>query len=551
MGAGVGGLSTAHKLARKGHEVHIFERNPEVGGVARSMYRKNGEHSEYCWHVFMKGYTSLIPILQEIPFRGATVADQLKAITQYCYGREGDHYLIEHGSSFMGSHSVSALNVQGRKLGYSFSLGDMWKLTLLYFFVNSSHPKRFENYDNLLWSDFMASLSTDVKKLVIDSVGCYLGMQPNCVNSHAMLHLLRKGSIVPSFSDKHRLKDGRIPLCYSLNGPTNEHWLEPWTQLLSDKGVQIHLNTGIKEIRCEGGEVKEIVLSDERGDRNLQYDYYVNSLDVLSFGNLLQGADSLKTKMLELSRRSYQVQTQVILRLREKVHFGEPTIVMLTDTPWFIMYRPEAPLWDIPLGKGKEVSGELLSVGIGVWHKKGILYDKPAVECTEQEIINEVWEQMRTSSGHMKLFKTDTGKTMYDVVYSSYDVWHSFSYDPKQGRMDTWEPKFSNNVGTVALRPTTYDPVLTNLVHANAYTRTDNNLYNMDSAAEAGVRAANLIMYKEARADWEKYMPPKKFWTFCQMIDKILLDNGNPNPIEGLLKRKPATGGPVGNVFSY
>jgi len=539
MGAGIGGLSTAHKLPRMGHRVHIIERNAEVGGVARSKYLKNGQHSEYCWHVFMKGYTSLLPILQEIPFRGASVADQLKPISQFCYGRNGDNFVIERGGTcFMGTHSLVSLYTQARRLGYSFSYSDVWTLILLYLFVESSHPQRFKKYDDVLWSDLMGSLSVDAKKLAIDPVGCYLGMEPNRVNAHTMLDILRKSTITPSFADKHRQKDGSVPLSYSLNGPTNEHWLEPWTQYLSDREVEVSLNTSIQEIRCEGGEVKEIVVSNEGGTQNLQYDFYVNSLDVKSFGNILRNKKSLKNNMLELSKRSYQIQPQVLFQVSERINFGEPTVVMLFDTPWGIMYRPEGPLWDIPLGKEDAKPGDLLSVGIGVWHRKGLLYNKTAHECTEQEIVQEVWEQMKSSRGHMKHYKTDTGKTMDEVAYTSYNIWPSFSFSSQQGGLDTWEPKFSNNVGTVALRPSTIEPSLANLVHANAYTLTDNNLYNMDSAAEAGVRAANYILKREARADHEKYITPNRFWSFCHKIDYKLLSRGIYNIPETLLKAK-------------
>jgi len=537
MGAGVGGLTTAHKLSRMGHKVHVLERNSEVGGVARSKYLNNGQHSEYCWHVFMKGYTNLLPILQEIPFRGASVAEQLKPISQYCYGRNGDHFMIEH-NCFMGSQNIPSIAMQGRKLGYNFTAGDIWRLALFYVFAHGSHPERFEKYDNSLWCEFMGSLSNDTKKLVIDSIGCYLGLEPNRVNTHTIIHFLKKAKVVPSFADKHREKDGSVPLCYSLNGPTNEHWLEPWTRYLSCQGVEISLNTTIKEIRCERGKVEEIVVSDNGVDRSMEYDYYVNSMDVQSFSNILCNNSSLKHSMVELNRRSYQIQTQVLFHLQEKVYFNKPSVVIHFDSPWVLMFRPEGPLWDVPLGKGDIKSGELLSVGIGAWHRKGLLYNKTAHECTEQEIVHEVWRQIKSSRGLLKHFKTNTGKTLDDVTYTSYNIWPSFRFSDRRGGLDTWEPKFSNNVGTFALRPDTIEPSLSNLVHANAYTRTDNNLYNMDAAAEAGIRAGNYILKREALADHKKYETPTKFWLFCQEIDHVLLSRNISNPVEVLLNKQ-------------
>ena len=42
LGAGIGGLATAHELIKQGHQVSIYERNPLVGGLARSYKNENG-----------------------------------------------------------------------------------------------------------------------------------------------------------------------------------------------------------------------------------------------------------------------------------------------------------------------------------------------------------------------------------------------------------------------------------------------------------------------------------------------------------------------------
>ena len=538
MGAGIGGLTTAHRLARMGYEVHILERNPDIGGLARSRYLENGEHSEYGWHVIMNGFTSLIPILQEIPFRGSNVAAQLKPITQFGYGRDGDNYLLENSNEFVISFSLVRYIMSAKKLGYKFSFNDMWKMLLIKLFVKSSVPERFDQYDNIRWADLNSSLSENGNKWVVNPAGTYLGMDTNRLSAHTMFHLLRDSYLVSDFGHNHRQKNGVIPLYYSLNGPTNQQWLEPWQQNLTEKGILIQLNTTINQIRCEGSEVKEIVVSDFNGTRHLEYDFYVNCLDVQSFGNLLSGAEAMKARMLKLSQLSYQIQPQVALHLREKVHFGEATVIVLPDTVWSLIVRPECPLWDVPLGKGKEPPGEILAIGIGNWYTKGIIYGKPATDCTEDEIINEVWAQMKRCTGLMKHFKTDNNLTLSDVHYTSCNMWYSFSYDHERGKFDTWEPKFSNNVGTVALRPSTYQQDLVNLVHANAYTKTDANLFNMDSAAEAGIRAANFIHFKQAKSEATKYKPPRRFWSFCQQIDHVLLKKGFRNPPEILLNKQ-------------
>ena len=74
--------------------------------------------------------------------------------------------------------------------------------------------------------------------------------------------------------------------------------------------------------------------------------------------------------------------------------------------------------------------------------------------------------------------------------------------------MTTYEPKFSNNEWTLPLRPSIEEATLRNLVHGGAYARTDCNTHHMVAAAEAGVRAANLIATGRACAAFERYPEP-------------------------------------------
>lgn len=95
MGAGVGGLTAAHKLAKEGHEVHIYDKKPDVGGQARSRFTADGEHSEYCLHFTTNTCTSLLTFLREIPFKDGSMMDQLKRIGQHAFAFHGGRFIIE------------------------------------------------------------------------------------------------------------------------------------------------------------------------------------------------------------------------------------------------------------------------------------------------------------------------------------------------------------------------------------------------------------------------------------------------------------------------
>lgn len=539
MGAGIGGLSTAHKLAKKGYEVHIFERNSEVGGQARSRFTSDGEHSEYCWHMFVQGYISLIPLLQEVPFNGKTVASQLKPMKKAAYGRTGNRFWVDDGESFLGNASLLMLSRAMKEMDYKYTLRDVMKMAMLKSFIFGSVPERFDRYDGVYWKDLMCSLSPDMKKNLLDGIGMYLGMDPTHCNAHTMLHMFRptSGVYIPNLDDEYLKEKGYLPQYYSMNGPMSEHMFEPWVKFIEERGASLFLNTKIKEICFEGGKVQKVIVEDLEGEKHLRYDYYVNSLDVTGFAEALSGVDELKEKMLKLSKLSFMVQPQVTFHLKEKIDFGGALFIVFPDSPWAIMCRPEGSVWDVPLSKTQPPTGEVIAMGIGVWDRKGILYNKTARECTREELRDEAWAQMKQCKGLLQHFKTTNGLTYDDIQYSSYSIWHSFSFDETSGTLETWEPKFSNNVGTFALRPPTWQKEYSNLVNATAYTVTDVNLFNMDSAAEAGTRAANYITCGKPEPDLAKYISPGKFWNVCQQVDRRLFKMGFPNVFELLLNK--------------
>lgn len=70
FGAGIAGLSAAHELARRGHQVQVYETRPEPGGFFRSARHPQHDQmpSEYSWHGMGPWYHNTFDIMREIPF---------------------------------------------------------------------------------------------------------------------------------------------------------------------------------------------------------------------------------------------------------------------------------------------------------------------------------------------------------------------------------------------------------------------------------------------------------------------------------------------------
>ena len=64
--------------------------------------------------------------------------------------------------------------------------------------------------------------------------------------------------------------------------------------------------------------------------------------------------------------------------------------------------------------------------------RPGILYGKPAHACTREEIVEEIWAQFKQARGVLRAFRTEEGRTIDDLKYTSARIWHSFQFDPSR-----------------------------------------------------------------------------------------------------------------------
>ena len=486
LGGGIGGLVSAHELIKHGYKVSIYERNDDIGGQARSKvvgdYMNNrridinqydggsrtGEHSEYCWHMFGDGYVHLLPILKEIPTSDTkTVFDHLFPLSRHLYGRTGDECADIQGNCFFLSKNILDIRSGSKEVGPGLTLKDCAFLAKCWIIARTHN---LEEYDNILWSDYADCLSPEGRKWYIDSPSIFLGMDTSKLSAHAMLDLMRGRKSYPGLDASF----------YALDGPIKQTWFDPWRKYLTDKGVKIHLNSTVEKIRTKRGKISSIMVN----GRNIKGDIFINALDPDAIAKLLP-----RPSLQRLSLNGRQIQTQVLYYMDKRLKPNEPVIWVLPDTPWCIMVRPEGTSWNLQ-------GFDLLSAGIGIWHKPGVLTGLSAKNCTREEIAEECWAQIQQSKGFCKMVEIDGMET------PRWNIWESFKYDKG---IDTFEPKFSNNINTLKDRPDFKDPIYSNLWHATAYSKTDMNIFCMESAAEAARRAVNGITKGTTKNDKPKF----------------------------------------------
>lgn len=524
-GAGIGGLTVAHELTKHGYSVTIYERNKEVGGLARSAYiTKDGESypAEYSWRVYGSGYKNLHRILSEIPLAPSgvrSVIQNLVKITTYILARyDRPPIILERGK-------------KKGKVDWQLERGEMLKVLGKVLYCLTMSTARMDARDDLKWKDFCSDLSPEAQKYMVTFWAPVLGMDASFMSfpviARAMAVIL--GGMFRSAN-----------YLFLMNAPTNDAWFTPWVEYLERTGnVTVRTEHEVKDFIFDQGKISGIeVLDKHTGESSTETaDYVVCALPVEVIADFVSKNENLRKRemfknLVPLAKSCHQIQlsVQVFFERAIAYHVKDAPIVYLSDSPWAIIIEPESIVWKKTHATDDRVQS-VLSVGICVTDKPGLVHGKPFTECNREEIEDEVWEQMRQAFVSANITAQDgTPIERKDILY--FYMWDSFAFDEKEGRVRTWEPKFSNNAGTLRYQPEVKTEI-ENLFFATGYTRTDRYIYSMESAAEAGIRAANEILRKtDPQARLGRVIPFTStpfFLKPLRLLDDVLFARGLPH----------------------
>lgn len=485
-GAGIGGLTVAHELAKRGFEITVYERNEIIGGLARSKYHKEGPDTypvEYSWRVYGSGYHNLLRLLHEIPLRrghSGRVYDNLVQIWAYIFPR------------FDKSEVILGKGRKKNATSFDFSLKEQFAVFEKLATCLTMSRSRMDSLDHLRWKDFCNDLTPEAQKYMVRLWGPVLGMDPSHMSFSVIARMV--GGLLEGYTNT----TGTL---FVMNQPTNDGWFDEWADFLQKTGkVVIRKNCEITNFKIEDGLVREISVTDRETQESFtdRADDYVCALPVEAVAQIvsqnpsLSGYPTLKNAG-PLANISRQIQLSVQIFLKEKILYPsqDAPILYLPDSPWAIIIEPQDMAWGKTFCSNPNVKS-VLSVGICQTDAPGILHKKPFTKCTKKEIQEEVWAQIKRSCRHTDL-KLEDGRKLEEAEILLFYIWDSFSFDPEKREITTWEPKFSNNAGALQYQPETTTEI-SNLLFATGYTKTDRFIYSMESAAEAGTRCANALL---------------------------------------------------------
>lgn len=545
LGGGMAGLATAHELAERGFDVTVFE--PKAwGGKARSIPvphtatggRKDlpGEHG----FRFFPGFYHHVPdSMRRTPFgtNPNGVWDNLVAAQSGKFLRGGDR--LDAFIFGIGPDPQALLTVDGlrRYLTENLKGQDVPPDELAYFverllvFLTSSDARRFGQWENVSWWDFVgaSTRSPDYRHVLAAGLTRNLVAAKETVASTRTIGHMGEAFVYNMMGQGN---DGALDRVLDL--PTNEAWIDPWTEALRGLGVRFVSGYGLASYEMTGGRVDAVVVEDAAGNRvQHEADWFVSAMPVeraRTFFTPAMRALDPALQRLDLLQTDWMVGIQFYLR--EKVDLVKGHITFI-DSPWALTALTQGQFWadrDFARDYGDGTAVDCLSVDISNWDAPGMLFGKPAKECRPEEVAQEVLAQIR--------YHHTAGELLPDGIVHSWFLDPGVQYDATTRRNTNETPLLVNTAGSWANRPDVRTKI-PNLFLAGDYVRTDIDLATMEGANESGRKAANAILASAG----SNATPARTFTLWrnpvlapLQAVDAVLYRLGLPNALDVPLK---------------
>lgn len=532
LGGGIGGMSAAHELAERGFEVVVYEAKEVFGGKARSIPVPNtgtqgrkdlpGEHG---FRFFPSFYKHVTDTMKRIPYgtNPLGVFDNLVAATRTQLAREGKSEL------FLSARFPQDVDDWATTLQALFSFADLgvseqeklFYIDRLLVLLTSCTERRFAEYENIPWWDFIdaANKSVEYQRLLAQGqTRSLVAMRAEVGSTRTIGYILLQ------------LLFGFISFGASfdrlLNGPTTEVWIDPWVAYLKQLGVEMHTESAVRVFHTNGDWITKVSIEQPGKSFDIEADFYVAAVPVEVMALLL--TDELKTAAPSMANLD-QLRTAWMNGMQFYLDKDVPVVhghTLYVDSPWALTSVSQKQFWkgvDLERYGDGRVEG-ILSVCISDWEKAGILYSKPAIWCTAQEIKDEVWAQLKA---HLN----DDGKEELEDANLLYWFLDPDIRFPNPSEVTNLEPLLINTAGSLQYRPEARTEIR-NLFLASDYVRTYTDLATMEAANEAARRAVNGILEdtrsSEPRAELWRFQEPE-FFRPMQQYDRLRFKLGLPH----------------------
>jgi uncharacterized protein with NAD-binding domain and iron-sulfur cluster len=234
VGAGIAGLTAALRLAERGFEVTVYERNAYAGGLLSAHTHGDGHYHEHCYHMFLNWYNNFWQLVEDIGLRRDEHFEPREMVR---YLRRGTTSIAErsHGLYSPGSPTHILDNMLSGV---------------------APPPDMFLSAYSLI--DLLTQQFRPGRLLDQYSVNSFMQSRPYASEHSALLHeyTLAKAFAVPSYltsasSYKSFIKYGLPhpdPLLWTLRSNAEHGLIDPLCARLRALGVDIRLASPVKSL---------------------------------------------------------------------------------------------------------------------------------------------------------------------------------------------------------------------------------------------------------------------------------------------------------------
>ncbi|WP_457579552.1 hydroxysqualene dehydroxylase [Ensifer adhaerens] len=529
FGGGIGGLTVAHELIERGYAVEIYDDCDVPGGKARSFGKpgsgtdgKDDLPGEHGFRFFPGFYQHVPDTMARIPTLGGTAVDNLVIARRCAIAQETKPLYVfqTHAPVTVDDWALVLQDWFGRsELGLRPGEAEYFVGRLLKY-MTMCDKRRLKEMERLTWWEYIdaGNKSYQYQKLLAAGLTRSLvAMKSEVASTRTIASIL-----VQMFMCLTELSNSMDRV---LNAPTSDAWINPWVSYLTGLGVQFNQRHRFVRFDIDGQLVSSARVQSPTGELQITADYYVAAFPVEVAQTLLVPTlGPISQSIAKLVNLKYDWMNGLQFYLARDVEICRGHVIC-ADSRWAVTLISQPQFWTgINMGAyGDGTTPGLLSIDISSWDTPGNKTTlKPAKNCTEHEIVAEVWAQLKDH-----LDATTYPLTNSDRVNHFLDPAIVIG-NPTVNR----EPLLINTCGSWESRPRAATE-LPNLFLASDYVQTNTDLACMEGANEAGRRAANAILLADnsaaSHARIFSFDEPIVFAPLRE-IDEVLFNLGLPNP---------------------
>jgi uncharacterized protein with NAD-binding domain and iron-sulfur cluster len=490
LGGGVGGLTAAHELITRGFDVDVYEETNAAGGKAKSQTipgtGTNGNpdlRGEHGFRFFPSFYRHVIDTMQRIPTPDGNVAARLRQSAQMGMAETNTIYLFDRHPPEDAKDLTSITETVGKLFSKTkIPEADVTRLAhAMLRFTFSCDERRRAVFEKMSFWDFVGGdQCSDAMQRYISTPRFMVAMDPK--NGSARTIAMKGIQIMADFGRNGTRTDA------ALDGPSTDRWLTPWIDELVKLGVRFNYGKTVTSLQVSGNRITGVTVNGGA----IRADHYVLAVPLDRVQSLitdtLVAAEPAFAGIRQLNgATSWMVGAQFYFSEELDICHGH---VAYPSAPWALSSVSQRNFWGtlmMSLGAGNVK--DILSVDISDWDTKAPDRNgkpgKAARECTEDELLDEVWAQLKDAVGDkVDLTKLLRRRLDNNVVFSPSA--------PTQNKT----PLLVHPPDSWSHRPGP-DLRIENLFIASDYVKTNTDLASMEGANEAARRAVNALLQFE------------------------------------------------------